>query len=95
MISGNPDKLSKIQAKVLKEVAINNVNEKGEINSPLVSIPDNLKLLRAAECNFRGQKDKEIENIDNIPDELKEYEKKNFELIYSGEKDNFDDAFRE
>ena len=95
LVSGNPNKLSKIQAQILKEVAVNNVNEKGEINSPLVSIPDNLKLLREAECNFRGQKDKKIENIDNIPWALKEYEKKNFELIYSGEKENFDNAFSE
>lgn len=95
LISGNPDKLSRIQAQVLKEVAVNNVNEKGEINSPLVSISDNLKLLREAECNFRGHKDKKIENIDNIPWALKEYEKKNFELTYNGEKDNFDNAFTE
>ncbi len=95
LVSGDPNKLSRIQAQVLKEVAVNNVKENGEIESPLVSIPDNLKLLREAECRLRGKKNKEFETIEEIPWALMEYEKNKFSTIYLGEQEKFDEAFKD
>lgn len=94
LISGDPNKLSKIQAQVLKEVAVNNVKENGEIASPLVSIPDNLKLLREAEYKLRGKQNETFKTIEEIPWALKEYEKNKFSAMYLGEQGKFDEAFR-
>ena len=95
LISGDPNKLSRIQAQILKEVAVANVRENGEIASPLVSIPDNLKLLREAECRARGQKDKKIENINDISWALKEYEQNKFKATFTGRQEDFDSSFEE
>lgn len=83
LVSGDKEKLLEIQAKILSEVAKANFAQIGDKNNPIVSISDNLKFLRSAELNTRGNQNKSFNEIEKgIPWGIVEYEKKLFKEKY-------------